>query len=98
MIMQILEELYYGNIRPDIRFYGKDSPFVELARLREKNREKLLESLNESEKEIFEKFTDAQAEIDSIVRYEKFTYGFRLGALLMADVFTGASGMVRGHE
>jgi len=44
--MKILEELYYGNIRPDVKFYGKDSPFIELARLREKNRENLLKSLN----------------------------------------------------
>ena len=36
-------------------------PFVELARLREKNRENLLETLNESEKEHFKKLNDAQA-------------------------------------
>jgi len=59
--MHILEELYYGNIRPDVKFYGKNSPFVELARLREKNRENLLKSLNEDEKETFEKFNEAQA-------------------------------------
>ena len=46
----ILEELYCGNIPPDVKFYGKDTPFAKLARLRERNREKLLESLNESEK------------------------------------------------
>ena len=96
--MQILEELYYGNIRPDVTFYDKDSQFVELARLREKNREKLLESLNESEKEIFEKFNAAQAEIDGITHYEKFTYGFKLGTLLMAEIFTGAEKLVGGHE
>ena len=96
--MQILEELYYGNIRPDIKFYGKDSQFAELACLRERNREKLLESLNESEKGIFEKFTDAQAEIDGIMRYEKFTYGFKLGVLLMTEVFTGAEQLVSSHE
>ena len=96
--MQILEELYHGNIRPDVKFYGKDSPFVELARLREGIREKLLESLNESEKEQFEKFNDAQAEIDSITRYEKFTYGFKLGVLLMIETFTGIDGVVSGYE
>ena len=96
--MQILEELYHGNIRPDVKFYGKDSPFVELARLRERNREKLLESLNESEKEHFEKFNDAQAEIDSITRYEKFTYGFKLGVLLTTEAFMGKDGMVSGYE
>ena len=96
--MDIIEELYHGNIRPDIKFYGKDSAFVELARLREKNRENLLKALNESEKETFEKFTNAQAEIDDITRYQKFTYGFRLGVLLMVEVFTAKDELVDSHE
>ena len=92
--MQILEELYSGNIRPDVRFYGKDTPFAELARLRQRNKDKLLESFNENEKELFEKFDDAQSEIDSITRFDKFSYGFRLGVLVMAEAFTGAEEMV----
>ncbi|HMM05429.1 MAG TPA: hypothetical protein PKD52_02010 [Clostridiales bacterium] len=94
----MLEELYYGNIRPDVKFYSEDSPFVELARLREKNRENLLEHLNEKEKEIFEKFNDAQAEMDDMVRYQKFSYGFRLGVLLMTEAFTGKEELVDGYE
>lgn len=31
--MKILEELYYGNIRPDVKFYGKDSIFAEIVGL-----------------------------------------------------------------
>ena len=96
--MNILEELYYGNIRPDVKFYGKDSPFVELARLREKNRENLLKSLNESEKETFEKFNDAQSEMGNMTHYQKFTYGFRLGVLLMAEAFTGKDELVDSYE
>lgn len=96
--MNILEELYLGNIRPDVKFYGMDSQFAELARLRERNREKLIESLNDGEKETFEKFNDAQAEIDGITHYEKFTYGFRLGVLLTTEAFTGTEGLVRNLE
>lgn len=86
--MNILEELYFGNIRPDAKFYGKDSEFSELVGLREKNREKLLVSLNENEQEIFEKFTDVQAELDDMTRYEKFSTGFKLGVMLMVETFT----------
>lgn len=96
--MKILEELYYGNIRPDVKFYGKYSPFVELARLREKNRENFLEHLSEKEKETFEKFNDAQSEMDDITHYQKFTYGFRLGVLLMAEVFIGKDDLVDSYE
>lgn len=92
--MKILEELFFGNIQPDTKFYDKDSPFVQLAKLRERNRESLLATLNENEKDLFEKFTDAQAEIDDITRYQKFTYGFRLGVALMAEAFTGIGELV----
>ncbi len=96
--MQILEELYYGNIRPDVKFYGQDSPFAELIYLREKNWEKLMESLNEQEKETLEKFNDAEAEIDAITRYQKFSYGFRLGVLLMAETFTNSGELMDSHQ
>lgn len=98
MKITMLEELYDGNIRPDVKFYSEDSPFVELARLREKNRENLLEHLSEKEKETFEKFNAAQSEMDDIVRYQKFSYGFRLGVLLMTEVFTGEDELVDGYE
>ncbi len=81
--MNILEELYFGNIRPNVN-YDKHSPLAELDRLYEKNRENLLKTLNDSEKETFEKFTDTQSEMEDIVHYQKFAYGFRLGASLMA--------------
>ena len=55
--MQILEKLYHGNIRPDVKFY------------------------------------DAQAEIDNITRYEKLTYGFKLGVLLTTEAFMGKDGI-----
>lgn len=96
--MKILEELYYGNIRPDTKFYGKNSPFAKLARLSEKNREQLLQSLSESEKEIFEKFMDAQSEIECLTNFHKFTYGFKLGVLLMAESFTGKDELVDSYE
>ena len=94
--MKILEELYYGNIRPDVKIYSKDSLFVESAHLREKNREILLESLNESQKETFEKFTDIQDEMDDISYYQKFTYGFKLGVMLMAEAFVGTDELADG--
>ncbi len=85
--MNILEELYYGNIRPTVNC-GKDSPLAELDCLCEKNKENLLKTLNDSEKEIFEKFTGLQDEMDGIAHYQKFTYGFKLGVLLVAEALT----------
>lgn len=88
-MQSILEELYCGNIRPDSRIYGQDSPFVEAARLKSKNLDKLMEKLDDSEKELFEKYCDAQGEIEGITRYDTFTYALKFGILLMAEVFMG---------
>lgn len=92
--MQILEQLYYGNIRPDVRFHGQNSYISKLVGVREENREKLLESLSEKEKNLFENFNEAQGEIDGIMHYEKFSYGFRLGILLVADAFMGMENLI----
>ena len=91
----ILEELYSGNIRPDSRMYGKDSPFVEAARLKAKNLEKLMATLNDSEKELLEKYCDAQGEAESITRYDTFTYALKFGMLLMIEVFMGKDEIIK---
>lgn len=93
----ILEELYSGNIRPDSRMYGQDSPFVQAARLKHDNLEKLMAALDDSEKELFEKYCDAQGEIEGITRYDTFTYALKFGILLMVEVFMG-KGEITGVE
>ena len=85
----ILEELYCGNIRPDTKTYGQDSPFVKLARLKSKNLDKLMTVLDDSEKELFEKYCDAQGEIEGITRYDTFTYALKFGVMLMVEIFMG---------
>lgn len=93
----ILEELYNGNIRPDTKRYGQDSPFVEAARLKHKNLEKLMATLNDSEKEVFEKYCDAQGDIEGITRYDTYTYALKFGVLLMAEIFMGR-GEITGED
>lgn len=85
----VLEELYYGNIGPSKKIHGQDSPFVQAAKLKSRNLDKLMELLNEQEKELFEKYADTQSELEDISSYAKFTYGLKFGVLLMAEVFVG---------
>lgn len=97
-MMNILEELYYGNIRPDSRVYPPNSPFVEAAKLKNKNLEKLMAALNDSEKETFEKYCDAESDIQSITRYDTYTYALKFGILLMIEIFMGKSEVVGEEE
>jgi len=87
----ILEELYYGNIRPDSRVYAPDSLFVESAKLKQKNLDNLMTTLNEQEKETFEKYCDAVDEMESISKFDIFSYALKFGILLMAEIFIGKS-------
>gem|GEM_PF-6011587 len=57
--------------------------------LKEINHEELMETLNESEKDRLEKYLIADNDLKEIESYNTFAYAFRLGALLMTEVFTG---------
>ena len=84
----ILEELYIGNIGFDSWQYGKDSPFVKAAQKKMENMEKLTETLNDSQKELFENYCDAQGDIESITRYDTFTAAIKFGTLFMMEILT----------
>jgi len=88
-MQSILEQVYCGNICSDSKRYSPYSPFVEAAHLKSRNLDKLMERLDDSEKELFEKYCDAQLEIEGITRYDTFTYALKFGILLMAEVFMG---------
>ena len=96
--MNILEELYYGNIYPDSRVYSPNSPFVEAERLKNKNLDKLMSILNDEGKVTFEKYCDAESDIENITRYDTYTYALKFGILLMAEIFTGKSEVVGEEE
>lgn len=89
----VLEELYYGNIYPDTKLYRHHPLYVESSRCRTVNLDKLMELFNEREKELFEKYCTAQAEMDDIIQYTHFTYGFKLGVLLITEVFMDKNGV-----
>jgi len=92
-MQSIMKELYYGNIRPDSKFYAKDSPFVKAAHIKRDCMEKLGTTLDDTEKELLEKYIEAQSEIESIVDYDIFSFALRFGILLMAEIFTKGGGI-----
>ena len=88
--MSILKELYYGNIQFDSKIYSTSSSFTEIAKLKSKNFDKLMDTLNDSQKNLFDKYQDANAELESIIHYDLFTYALKFGILLMAEVFASS--------
>ena len=78
--MRILEEFWYGNINPVERPFQKQRDFDKAFRLLTKNEEKLLETLNEQEKELFDKFKACYDEMIQITECQTFIKRFKLGS------------------
>ncbi|HMM05288.1 MAG TPA: hypothetical protein PKD52_01235 [Clostridiales bacterium] len=54
--------------------------------------------LDDSGKEVFEKYCDAQGDIENITRYDTFTYALKFGVLLMTELFMNSSDVVGEDE
>ena len=87
-MQSMLEELYMGNVGFDAGYYPQNSPFVKAAKRKLDSMEKLNAILDDTGKELFEQYCDAQGDIGDITRYDTYTDALRFGILLMVEVFT----------
>ena len=85
--MDIIRELWYGNVAPFEQSTRGDKQLKELLKLMARNRDELGEGLTEKQKETLEKFEEALNEMHSIAERDAFSYGLRLGLRLMAEAF-----------
>ena len=83
--MTILENIWYGNIRPVEQFVEGNAEYRSLLRLVGNNREKFEATLSPEQAKLFEKFYTAVNEMNSTAEVQAFSYGFRLGASLMNE-------------
>ena len=86
--MNILEDLWFGNISPWERPFKKDSAYAELLALVVRHQEDLLGRLNDEEKEIFEKYTGCTDEMHDMTEREAFVKGFTIGARIIIEVMS----------
>ncbi len=86
--MQVLEELYMGDIHPSERGFMKDSRYSRALNEVAKAGDALTGTLTEKQKEQFEDYTTAQREVNVLTNCETFCYAFKLGAKIMIDVLT----------
>ncbi len=85
--MKTIDELWYGNISPFEQCTRGDKRLKELLKLVGRNREELDGTLTDKQKETLEKFEENMNEMHGITERDAFSYGFRLGVLLMAEAF-----------
>lgn len=85
----VLEELWYGNIRPWEQFAENNDEIKRLIDLMGKNREKLSNTLTEAEKDILSVYDDCLNELNAMAEREVFVQAFRLGGRIMLETVIG---------
>ena len=86
--MQVLEDLYLGDVRPNERGFKRNSQYAKALNELVKVGDALTDGLTEEQKELFEDYMTAQREVTVLTDCETFLYAFRLGAKIMLDVLT----------
>lgn len=84
--MQILEDLYLGDIRPNERSFKRNSQYAKALDDLVKAGDALTDTLTEKQKEMFEDYITAQREVNVLTDCETFIYAFRLSAKIIIDV------------
>lgn len=95
---KILEALADDNLSINPTTYKGTPEYRKAIKAMYKTAEELDKKLNEEEKKIFEQFRDAQSNESSIFGVDRFIRGYRLGVLMMFEVFTGTSDFILGEE
>ena len=82
--MSILQELWYGNIRPneDKVITDEEKKLVELI---DRHHETLSSSLKKDDLIVFEKYVDCFTEYASLIECQAFEIGFKLAVKLLMD-------------
>ena len=82
--MSILQELWYGNIRPneDKVITDEEKKLIELIA---KHHETLSSSLKNDDLDVFEKYVDCFTEYASLIEAQAFETGFKLAVKLFMD-------------
>ena len=83
--MTVLEDLWYGNIRPIETFIDGNMEYKGLLRLVSKNREVLESELSSKELELLEKYNLSVNEMNTISEFAAFQCGFSLATRMMLE-------------
>ncbi len=85
--MDILEELWHGNIAPQEFNHIENSPDYQSAlRLVSNNRERLEKGLSEYQNDLFERYNTSVDELNSQSELDAFKSGFKLATQILIAV------------
>ncbi|SME96975.1 DUF6809 family protein [Paenibacillus barengoltzii] len=85
----IVEDIFYGNLRPEERLVPTDPDYRPLNKKISDLMQEAKVSFSEKDFAKLEQILDLNGESNSMVIREAFVQGFRIGALVMVEVFCG---------
>ena len=83
--MNFIEELYYGNIRPNTHGHISTETYKQATAIVSKITAQLRETLSEPERTLLERLIEANNDVIGETGAAEFQVGFALGAQMMMD-------------
>ena len=84
--MNILEEFWYGNLDPADYDASPNQEYKEVLQLISRNEEKLLSTMTDPQKDLFERYADCVREFQAMTESLLFQNSFSLGARIMLEI------------
>lgn len=84
--MDIIKDLYYGNISPATQRFLKDSEYIKLLKSSEPLREEIEQKLSDEDTRKLDILCETYSRLISITAEDNYASGFRDGAKLMIDI------------
>ena len=84
--MNILEELWYGNIEPAEYDTSPSKEYKQMLQLISRNEDKLLATMTDAQKELFTKYADCVRDYQVMAECMLFQNSFRLGGRMTLAV------------
>ncbi len=85
---KILSDLYNGKLNTSTHKIMYGSEYQKVMDKLSKLKNQLMDQLEDERKKLFEEFVSTQMHLSIIDSEERFTYGFRLGAKLIIEIFS----------
>lgn len=87
MSQSMIEKLFDGEIYPSEQIKPSSPKYKELARLIDETQMYFLNSLSNADRERFVELTELYGKIQSILAFEDFSHGYKLGVRLTSEAF-----------
>ena len=86
--MSVIKQLWHENVCPQTDSRNNSPEMKELMEYMARHHDALLETLNDEQKNIFEKLDDCWSEYASYAEEAIFTYAFKLGMQIAMETLT----------